>query len=61
MDHDSLSNERVAEVWHRVAQIVSIIAAVSGLGIFTTAAIGAAWHNWAIKQHKDRIKEIEDK
>ena len=48
MEHDSIANERVAEAWHRVAQVVSVVAAISGLGIFASAAIGAWWHQWAV-------------
>lgn len=60
MKHDDLANERVAEVWHRVAQVISIAAAISGLGIFATAAIGAAWHQWAVGQHKGRVAEMRE-
>lgn len=61
MQHDSIGNEKVALVWHRLGEVISIVAAVAGLGIFFTSAVGAAWHSWAIKQHKERITELKEK
>lgn len=61
MLHDDLAAEHVAELWHQIAKVISIAAALSGIGIAVTAGIGAAWHQWAAKQHTDRIAELRGK
>lgn len=58
MRHDDLTSETVAELWHQIAKVISLVATASGIGIAITAGIGAAWHKWAAEQHRDRIAEI---
>lgn len=58
--HDDPSAEHLAKSWHELAYIVSLVAAISGLGIAITAGIGAGWHKWAIAQHEARIKEMKE-
>src|ERR1017187_6261132 len=57
--HDDITGESLAELWHRIAGAVSIIAAISGIGIAFTAAAGAAWHRWAARQHRIEIERIK--
>lgn len=59
MKHDDLTGEIVAQVWHKVAMVISITAAISGLGIFVTAGAGVLWHRWAVKQHQIEIDKIQ--
>lgn len=58
MKHDDLTAELLAEVWHRVAEYISIAAAISGIGIAVTATVGTFWHRWAIRQHQLEINRI---
>lgn len=58
--HDDLVGETVAKMWHQIAGVISIAAAISGVGIVITAGAGAIWHRWAVGQHQleiDRLKE----
>lgn len=59
MRHDDLTNETVAELWHQIAKVISLVAMASGIGIAITAGIGAAWHKWAVCQHRERIDELK--
>lgn len=57
-DHDDLTGETIAKMWHQIAGVISIIAAVSGVGITLTATAGYFWHKWAVKQHQEAIDQI---
>lgn len=57
--HDDLTGEVVAETWHKVAGIISIAAALSGIGILVTAGAGALWHRWAAGQHRTEIERMQ--
>ena len=57
-EHNDLTGETVAKMWHQIAGVISIAAAISGVGIIVTAGAGAAWHRWAARQHQERIEEI---
>lgn len=59
MTHDDLTGETVAEIWHKIALAVSVIATVSGIGIAITAGAGAIWHQWAAKEHRREIDRIK--
>lgn len=59
MEHDDLVGETVAELWHKIAGVISIVAAVSGIGIAITAGAGAIWHRWAAGQHRLEIDRIQ--
>lgn len=58
MKHDDITGETVAELWHKGAALVSLIATVSGLGIAVTAAAGYFWHKWAANEHKKELDRL---
>jgi hypothetical protein len=58
MQHDDLTAESIAEIWHKIAMAISIAAAISGIGIVITAGAGAFWHRWAIEQHRIEIDRL---
>lgn len=53
--HNDLTGETVAKMWHQIAGVISLAAAVSGIGIVVTAGAGYFWHRWAIGQHQEEI------
>jgi hypothetical protein len=57
--HDDLTGETVAEVWHKIAGVISVAAAISGIGIAITAGAGALWHKWAAAQHRIEIERLK--
>lgn len=57
--HDDLTGEVVAKLWHQIAGVISIAAALSGVGIVITAGAGYFWHRWAIGQHEQEIQRIK--
>lgn len=57
--HDDVNGESIAYIWHKIAQLISIGAAISGIGIAITAATGAIWHAWAAEQHRLDIKALK--
>lgn len=59
MRHDDITGETVAELWHKIAGAVSIVAMISGIGIVVTAGAGAVWHQWAAKQHRVEIERLK--
>jgi len=59
--HDDIDGESIAEIWHRIAEVISIGAAISGIGIAITAAAGAVWHHWAAEQHANDIARMKGK
>jgi hypothetical protein len=60
MKHDDITGETVAELWHKIAFVISITAAVSGIGIVITAGAGAIWHRWAASQHRIEIDKMRE-
>lgn len=57
--HNDLTGETVAKMWHQIAGVISIAAAISGVGIVVTAGAGALWHRWAAGQHELEIQRIQ--
>lgn len=60
-EHDDITGETIAELWHKIAEVISIVAAISGAGIVVTATAGTIWHRWAANQHKEKIKELKER
>lgn len=58
-NHNDLTGETVAKMWHQIAGVISIAAAISGVGIVITAGAGALWHRWAVGQHELEIQRIK--
>ncbi len=61
-NHDDINGESIARVWHKLAEAISIVVAIGGIGITLTAAAGAIWHGWAAEQHAhdaERLKGIK--
>jgi len=57
--HNDLTGETVAKMWHHIAYVISVAAAISGVGIVLTAGAGAAWHKWSAAQHQIEIDRME--
>ena len=53
--HNDIVGETVAKHWHYLAQGISLVAAISGVGIAITAGAGYFWHRWAVGQHQEEI------
>jgi hypothetical protein len=56
--HNDLTGEVVAKGWHQIAQAISAVAALSGVGIVVTAGAGYFWHRWAVGEHQKEIDRI---
>ena len=57
-NHNDLTGETVAKMWHQIAEAISIAAVVSGVGIVLTAGAGVWWHRWAVQQHQIEIDRM---
>lgn len=56
--HNDLTGETVAKMWHQIAGVISLAAAVSGAGIVLTAGAGYFWHRWAVGEHQKEIDRM---
>lgn len=57
--HNDLTGETVAKMWHQIAGVISLAAVVSGVGIVVTAGAGYFWHRWAVGQHQIEIERLQ--
>jgi len=57
-NHNDMTGETVAKMWHQIAETISVVAVASGVGIVLTAAAGVWWHRWAVRQHQAEIDRM---